>query len=355
MKALFILNEPTPYFSPDLDQLANSLSLDTIYCEDSPSAQGWGRVKLDHPHHVVGNGVAGAARVIWLLLRNDYDAIVSFSFRRLPRLATFLFARLTGTPLVVRTDTSILDVEQDSAIKRCGRRLVMQRFIPRNTRIWTIGANNSRFWSEEFDRHNQRLIPYEVRVLPAGDPGRDRHSEPDALRILYVGRLVEVKGVADLIDAVKLLDAKGLSTWTLRVVGDGPLADELRRRSSDETRIQLLGAIPHVDLAEVYRSADVLVLPSYREPWGLVVNEALGFGLRVIVSDRVGCAVDLVSDENGSTFVAGDIDALASALLDCLEHRDQVARRPHSDTAALMLQDLGGVCKLSWWPLTSQL
>ncbi len=231
----------------------------------------------------------------------------------------------------------------------------MQRFIPRNTRIWTIGANNSRFWSEEFDRHNQRLIPYEVRVLPAGDPGRDRHSEPDALRILYVGRLVEVKGVADLIDAVKLLDAKGLSTWTLRVVGDGPLADELRRRSSDETRIQLLGAIPHVDLAEVYRSADVLVLPSYREPWGLVVNEALGFGLRVIVSDRVGCAVDLVSDENGSTFVAGDIDALASALLDCLEHRDQVARRPHSDTAALMLQDLGGVCKLSWWPLTSQL
>lgn len=143
LKALFILNEPTPYFSPDLDQLANSLSLDTIYCEDSPSAQGWGRVKLDHPHHVVGNGVAGAARVIWLLLRNDYDAIVSFSFRRLPRLATFLFARLTGTPLVVRTDTSILDVEQDSAIKRCGRRLVMQRFIPRNTRIWTIGANDS--------------------------------------------------------------------------------------------------------------------------------------------------------------------------------------------------------------------
>lgn len=101
---------------------------------------------------------------------------------------------------------------------------------------------------------------------------------PNTLRILYVGRLVEVKGVADLIDAVKLLDAKGLSTWTLRVVGDGPLADELRRRSSDETRIQLLGAIPHVDLAEVYRSADVLVLPSYREPWGLVVNEALGLG-----------------------------------------------------------------------------
>lgn len=347
MTVLFIVNEPTPYFTPDLDALASLIPLEVVYCEDGPAPQGWGRLTLHHPHHVVGNGVGGAFRVLRLLITNDYEAVVSFSFRRLPRLSAFVFARLTRTPLVVRTDSSILDAQQDSAAKRRARRLVMQRFIPRETRIWTIGSNNGRYWMEEFDRLNQYLIPYELRELPARDQGCDRHSDRHKLHVLYVGRLVAAKGVGDLIAAVRLLDGMGLSEWTLTIAGDGPQAEALKSGSDGEARIEFLGAVPYRELATVYRSADVLVLPSRREPWGLVVNEALGFGLRVIASDRVGCAVDLIDVTNGAVYEAGDIQSLARLLIDSLEHTNQEARPAHSDTVALMAQDLRRITESS--------
>ena len=66
------------------------------------------------------------------------------------------------------------------------------------------------------------------------------------------------------------------------------------------------------NIGNFYKLADVLVLPSHRETWGIVVNEALCFSLPVIVSDQVGAGVDLViPGANGSIFPAGDIDAMA--------------------------------------------
>ena len=64
-----------------------------------------------------------------------------------------------------------------------------------------------------------------------------------------------------------------------------------------------------------YAVADVLVLPSEREPWGLVINEAMNAGTAVIVSDQVGAAADLVEDGvNGYVVPVGDVEMLASRL-----------------------------------------
>jgi glycosyltransferase involved in cell wall biosynthesis len=83
-----------------------------------------------------------------------------------------------------------------------------------------------------------------------------------------------------------------------------------------------LGAVDPVELRNVYAACDVLVLPSiatrtFREPWGLVVNEAMNRGMPVIVSDAVGAAAGgLVRDEvNGLIVEAGDSDALAHAIV----------------------------------------
>ena len=67
------------------------------------------------------------------------------------------------------------------------------------------------------------------------------------------------------------------------------------------------------DLPPYYHAADILVLPSYHEPWGLVVNEAMATGALPVVSDRVGAGPDLV-DGIGEVFACGDITALTEAL-----------------------------------------
>ena len=74
----------------------------------------------------------------------------------------------------------------------------------------------------------------------------------------------------------------------------------------------------------IYDLADVFVLPSEREPWGLAVNEAMACGTSVVVSDQVGCGTDLLDDSCGRIFPAGDRDTLAQCIMDCLKRSDKM-------------------------------
>jgi glycosyltransferase involved in cell wall biosynthesis len=148
---------------------------------------------------------------------------------------------------------------------------------------------------------------------------------PDGPLVLYVGRLVEEKGVEDLLEAWSLLttgpsplDApRHAAPPTLAVVGDGPLADQVA--ATPGTR--LLGPLPRERLPVAYAAAAALVLPSiptprFREPWGLVCNEALHQGTPVVATTAVGAvAGGLVRDEEtGLVVPPGDEAALASAI-----------------------------------------
>ena len=100
-------------------------------------------------------------------------------------------------------------------------------------------------------------------------------------------------------------------------VGEGPLRGEMERliSSSGLKNVHILGFRNQSELPACYAMADALVLPSESEPWGLVVNEAMCFGLPIVVSDRVGSAPDLVrSGRNGFVYPMGDVSALAGCL-----------------------------------------
>ena len=105
----------------------------------------------------------------------------------------------------------------------------------------------------------------------------------------------------------------------------GRKESHLERRAAElglEDRVRFLGFVNQSQLPSVYCAADLFVLPSLFEPFGLVVNEAMLCGLPVAVSDRVGAKFDLVRpDENGYVFPAGDVEALAAILRQILPDR----------------------------------
>ncbi|MGE3106922.1 MAG: glycosyltransferase family 4 protein [Phycisphaerales bacterium] len=142
---------------------------------------------------------------------------------------------------------------------------------------------------------------------------------PGRRRIVYCGRLIRVKRVDLLIEAYAAI-AGERPDWDLVIVGDGPLKASLQAMVPDpiKARVTWTGFIADQRrIAGIYRSCDVLALPSDHEPWALVVNEALAAGLAVVTSDVVGAADDLVRDGvNGKTFHRGDAEALARALRD---------------------------------------
>ena len=80
------------------------------------------------------------------------------------------------------------------------------------------------------------------------------------------------------------------------------------------SNVRFVGAVDNEKLPAVYRAADVFVLPSIIEPWGLVVEEALNNGTPVIVSDRVGCKDDLLTKETGLVFRHDDAASLKAAV-----------------------------------------
>ena len=127
---------------------------------------------------------------------------------------------------------------------------------------------------------------------------------------IYVGRLIDVKNLDNLLTAYKPL---ANSDWGLIVLGDGSEEIKLKKYKSDNNLdgICFIEGQPWYDVPKILALADVFVLPSYSEPWGLVVNEAMACGLPVIVSNKCGSAYDAVKEGiNGYTFNPYNIEEL---------------------------------------------
>jgi glycosyltransferase involved in cell wall biosynthesis/peptidoglycan/xylan/chitin deacetylase (PgdA/CDA1 family) len=136
--------------------------------------------------------------------------------------------------------------------------------------------------------------------------------------ILFVGRLEDEKGVRDLVNAFHTLR---LPCARLLFAGTGSLRDAVKRYGRDDWRIKAIGHVPNSQLPRLMSSARCLVLPSlttrkFREPWGLVVNEAMAAGLPVVATDAVGAAAGglVVDGRNGLIVPERDPGPLADAL-----------------------------------------
>ncbi len=129
---------------------------------------------------------------------------------------------------------------------------------------------------------------------------------------LYVGRLVEVKNLKLLISVFN-----EMPNLKLTIVGFGSQEKELKLLANEN--IIFTGAINNRDLGAWYKTADVFVLPSISEPWGLVVEEALNNGCPILLSDKVGCSEDLLTDETGLSFKFDDKEDLKQKVLKMCE------------------------------------
>ena len=145
---------------------------------------------------------------------------------------------------------------------------------------------------------------------------------------LFAGRLVREKGVFELLSAYAKLDESMRQQVGLVFVGDGASRQQLQRQAASISPgvIRFAGFAQREQLAIYYALAEVLVLPTYADTWGLVVNEAMACGLPVILSRAAGCAAELLKENwNGLLVPPRDVSSLELAMRSLAEQPDLCA------------------------------
>jgi len=193
------------------------------------------------------------------------------------------------------------------------------------------------------------IAPERVHVLPNGidttlwqttaeaqDAARTRWSSHGPL-LVFTGRLEVEKGIFTLLDAMVQV-SQARPDVRLVIAGNGTQAEQVERVRHEcglTHHVIKAGWLPESDLKALIAAADVALVPSLYEPFGLVALEAMSLGTPVVAARTGGLADIVVDDETGTTFTPGDPHDLAQALLRVLEHREQAQAHAKNARAAL--------------------
>ena len=276
----------------------------------------------------------------WLV---THDVIVIYGHTNPWMLLAMTLCRSRKIPYLLRGESHAQS--RSSGIRRHVRNAVARSVVSASAGGLAIGQLNEEFYYK-YQAKKIFMAPYSVddeRFSQTPEVSRAdllAHWGLDVRKpvIMFCGKLSPMKRPDDLLAASRLIQQR----VNLLFVGDGPLAGNIQN-SMEADGGAVTGFINQLELPSYYHAADILVLPSASETWGLVVNEAMAAGVIPIVSDRVGAAPDLV-DGVGEVYPCGDVTKLAEALRRALNQindpevktmiRQRIARYSLDHTAA---------------------
>lgn len=371
-KISFLQSHPIQYYSPLYDELAKDKRVEfkMYYCSDyGLSKEGkryhpefgelpnWNIDLVEgHNHEIVKNrsfkkgifkGFFGLMNFsIYRKLNKDRpDVLVIVGWHYFTFIWAVICCKLLRIKVYVRGDNSIDGDMQLSKFKREIKHFIYGKLLfPLYTKITYVGVKN-RFFFQSYGVKDAKLVhmPHAIDNKRFNDyfnlkkqyvdEVRSSIEIPNKFNVLFIGRLHEEKRILDLIDAVGSLD----DNVHLTIVGDGLIYDDIEKacNSYNKDSFKLVGFKNQEELLDYYLTADLFVLPSHLETWGLVVNEAMNFNLPIIVSDTVGCALDLCKNENGFIFKRGDVKSLSSTI-DYLSKSPNIAKRMGTESGKLI-------------------
>ncbi|MCR4329111.1 MAG: glycosyltransferase family 4 protein [Candidatus Roizmanbacteria bacterium] len=320
-KVAFILNIPTSYVLPLLVRLCNDQrwNLHVYFCGVSHADRFW-NLNIDHPQMHVLSGIAtrprgsqwftnhfnlGIAREI---LKHNFDVVVVGGYAVFTFQIAMALAKIKKVPYVINTETHTHTSSKGWILHKLKQRIRYKichgaaAFLVTGSRV----SNYLGFLGIPEARHF--VFPNTCDVKWFAKQSEKARREADAIRkkfsidtqyiILCVGRLVKVKNLNTLIDAFSLLPTGLLEKTSLVFVGEGSDRHELEEKKEvlKLRNVKFLGHQEGTNLASLYGIANIFVLLSTFEPWGVVVNEAAACGLPLILSRDVGAADDLLED-----------------------------------------------------------
>lgn len=341
-----LATHPIQYHAPLYRALAERLDL-TVYFAHQQSAQGqadagfgvafeWDVPLLGgYEHRFLENVSAAPSTQGWkgcdtpeigrVIAEERFDAFLVNGWYNKSLWQAIVACWRTGTPVMIRGDSQLLTPRRLAL--RAAKELVYRIFVPRFDAYLVVGERAREYYLHYgAKRERMFFVPHFVdnvffaehaaRLAPGRDALRARYGlRPESRVFLFAGKFIPEKQPVDFVEAVAAL-AEREPNVEAAMVGDGVLRPEIEAAiERTGAPVKLLGFFNQSEMPEAYALGDALVLPSYTETWGLVVNEAMASGRPAIVSETVGCAPDLITEGvTGATFTPGDVRELSAAM-----------------------------------------
>jgi glycosyltransferase involved in cell wall biosynthesis len=269
----------------------------------------------DGQYHTVSRYVR--ARFVWRALsRSKPEVVVIGAYHLLECWTAWGWALLHGRKIILWTESNEFDYPRH-----------WFRELPKRLFLWgcdaghVYGASSKAYMTKlglSAERIEIKRAVVDARRFSTSIAEKTYSTGPEK-KLVYVGRLAPEKNLGMLLRSLaKAAAMRGGPCLRLTMVGTGPLEQDLRRQCSElgiDKLVEFVGYCPQADLPTLLRTMDFCVLPSIREPWGLVALEAMLCRLPILVSTQCGCAEDLIRSDTGWKFSPWNEDELAELLV----------------------------------------
>ena len=268
---------------------------------------------------------------VWL---NGYWAMINWRVLIKKRLSKFPLLKSKHQPvrLIYSSDSNLQDYR--NWLKKVIKQVLVRFFIKHCDHYISVSEQNRRYlehYGASPEKIEDACYPIDMQRLTTQRDAltqNDRNEirahyaiNQDAFVVIFSGKLIDHKRPIDLIHALaQLKKNQHKQECVVLFMGDGDQRDELRLTAKQlgvDNQVVLAGFVNQSDIAKHLFAADVLALPSRKEPFGAVVSEALPFGLPIIAADQIGAVGEedaAQPEKNALVYPWGDVDALAQAI-----------------------------------------
>jgi glycosyltransferase involved in cell wall biosynthesis len=365
-RRLVILTEIiSPYRIPLFNALAQHAELDLhviFLAETDPSLRQWKipKKEIGFSYEVLPSWRRRVGRYNALLNRGVGralakampDVILCGGYNYVASWQSLLWARIHKIPFFLWSESNVQDLRRGHTLveslktgflNKCSGFVVPGQSALEYLRVHQVDEDRVCFAPNAVD--NDFFAAAAAAARPDAASWRRELALPERY-FLFVGRLVREKGVFELLSAYAKLDESMRRQVGLVFVGDGAVRSQLELQAASVApgMIRFAGFAQRERLAIYYALAEMVILPTYTDTWGLVVNEAMACGLPVIVSQIAGCAADLVKENwNGLLVAPRDVASLTSAMRSLADQPDLRAAM-----GANSMQHISGYSPQEW-------